>query len=94
MKKGHRMLRIVCIDDEPDDVELIRLALDRAKLGAEVERIDDEAGLRDGLRHPPDLLICDYSMPGFSAERALAVVAAESPGLPLGRSRRIVNLIA
>ncbi len=77
------MLRIVCIDDEPNDVELIRLALDRAELPAQVERIDDETGLRDRLRHPLDLLLCDYSMPGFSAERALAVVAAESPGLPL-----------
>ncbi len=77
------MLRIVCIDDEAVDVELICLALERAGMRAEVGRIDDEAGLRACLRTPPDLLLCDYAMPGFSAERALAVVAAEAPGLPL-----------
>jgi len=77
------MLRIVCIDDEPDDVELIALALERDGMRVDIGRIDDEAGLRACLRHPPDLLLCDYTMPGFSAERALAVVAAEAPGLPL-----------
>jgi signal transduction histidine kinase len=77
------MLRIVCIDDESDDVELVRVALERAELPARVERIDDEAGLLRCLESPPDLLLCDYSMPGFSAERALAIVAIHRHRVPL-----------
>lgn len=77
------MLRIVSIDDEADDVELIRLALARAGLAAEVRHVDDEAGLRRCLRSAPDLLLCDYSMPTFSAERALALVATAAQPVPL-----------
>lgn len=77
------MLRIVCIDDEPDDVELIRLALARAGRDAEVHRVDDELGLRRSLETPPHLLLCDYSMPRFSAERALALVAASAHPVPV-----------
>jgi len=77
------MLRIVSIDDEADDVELIRLALARAGLAADVQHVDDEAGLRRSLRSAPDLLLCDYSMPTFSAERALALVATGTQPVPL-----------
>jgi signal transduction histidine kinase len=77
------MLRIVCIDDEPDDVELVRLALERAEMAVQLERIDDEAGLLRCLASPPHLLLCDYSMPCFSAERALAIVAAHRSRVPL-----------
>lgn len=77
------MLDIVCIDDEPDDVELVRLALGRARLDARVRWVDDEAGLRHCLENPPDLLLCDYSMPSFSAERALRMLAALPEPVPL-----------
>jgi signal transduction histidine kinase len=76
------MLRIVCIDDQPDDVELIRLALERGGIDADVRRVDDEAGLRECLQSPPQLFLCDYSMPRFSAERALAVVATADHPVP------------
>ncbi|UUX94545.1 histidine kinase [Aquabacterium sp. J223] len=68
------MLNIVCIDDEEDDVELVRLALARAELDATLERVADERGLMHALAGPPDVVLCDYSMPGFSAERALALL--------------------
>jgi signal transduction histidine kinase len=77
------MLRIVSIDDEADDVELIRLALTRAGVQAQVQHVEDEAGLLRGLQTRPDLLTCDYSMPAFSAERALAVLAASESRVPL-----------
>jgi len=77
------MLRIVCIDDEPDDVELIRLALARAGLDAQLWHVDDEPGLLRALENEPQLLLCDYSMPRFSTERALALVAARGHRAPL-----------
>jgi len=77
------MLRIVCIDDEADDVELIRIALARAAFAVEVRHVENEAGLLRCLQSPPDLLLCDYSMPTFSAERALAVIADGQHRVPL-----------
>jgi signal transduction histidine kinase len=77
------MLNIVCIEDEPDDVELVRLVLARAGIAARLTRVETEPGLREQLVPPPDLLLCDYSMPGFSAEHALAVLAEQGLKLPL-----------
>lgn len=78
------MLSIVCIDDEADDVELVRLALARGGVAAQVQQVDDEEGLQRCLdQAPPDLLLCDYSMPAFSAERALALVGAMAQPVPL-----------
>ncbi|MCW7536551.1 histidine kinase [Aquabacterium sp. A7-Y] len=77
------MLRMVCIEDEEDDVELVRLALWRGGMDAVLERVADEPGLRRCLAEKPDLLLCDYSMPGFSAERALALLAEGRHDVPL-----------
>jgi signal transduction histidine kinase len=77
------MLNILCVEDDVDDVELVRLALARAGLEATLTRVDTEAALARQLAAPPDLVLCDYSMPGFSAEQALAMLAAGGTGLPL-----------
>jgi signal transduction histidine kinase len=77
------MLSIVCIEDEPDDVELVRLALERAGVAARLIRVQTEAELAEQLAAPPDLLLCDYGLPGFSAERALALLAERQAGVPL-----------
>jgi signal transduction histidine kinase len=76
-------ISIVCIEDQADDVELVHLALMRAGVAARLTRVDTEAGLASALACPPDLLLCDYSMPGFSAERALAMLAERGAGVPL-----------
>ena len=76
-------LRIICVDDEEDDVELIRIALARDGIDAQITRVDTEAALLHGLGGRPDLLLCDYSMPTFSAERTLAVLSEERLTVPL-----------
>lgn len=45
--------------------------------------MDTEAALAQQLATRPDLVLCDYSMPGFSAERALAMLAEGRTGVPL-----------
>lgn len=77
------MLDIVCIEDDADDVELVALALARAGMQARLTRVDNEAALVRELALQPDLVLCDYSMPGFSAERALGLVAEAGTGVPL-----------
>jgi signal transduction histidine kinase len=77
------MLNIVCVEDEEDDVELIRLAFERADLKARLQRVSDEAGLLRSLSGPPDLVLCDYNVPGFSPEGALALLERCSAQLPL-----------
>jgi signal transduction histidine kinase len=77
------MLSIVCIEDQSDDVELARLVLERAGIQARLQRVETEPELRRALGARPDLLLCDYNMPAFSAERALAVAGELGAGVPL-----------
>ncbi|MBN1658582.1 MAG: response regulator [Anaerolineae bacterium] len=56
--------RVLCIEDHPEMIELIRVILERE--GFEVE---GAVGGREGLRalheNPPDLLLLDLMMPGI-----------------------------
>jgi signal transduction histidine kinase/DNA-binding response OmpR family regulator len=69
-----RTCNILHVEDSPDDAELVRQALRRAVFACEIERVDTEpafcAQLDGGT---PDVIICDYDMPRFSAERALQI---------------------
>ena len=54
--------RILCIEDHPEMIELIRLILERR--GFEVEgAVGGREGLRVMLQNPPDLVLLDLMMP-------------------------------
>ena len=54
--------RILCIEDHPDMIELIRLILELR--GFEVEgAVGGKAGLEAVFRRPPDLILLDLMMP-------------------------------
>lgn len=80
---GDRMLRLLCVEDNLDDVELIRLALARHGMRFELETVCDEASFRAAIDRRPDAVLCDYSLPGFSPIRALELIRESHPGLPL-----------
>lgn len=78
------MLRILLVEDSPDDAELIELALRRAGIRFVAERVETEAGLRESLpRANPHVVLCDYHLPRFSCHGALAVAEEVRPGLPV-----------
>jgi diguanylate cyclase (GGDEF)-like protein/PAS domain S-box-containing protein len=76
-------LRVLCIDDSPDDTELEALALERHGFTVESTRVDEReaaiAALEDG---PWDLILCDYSMPRFSAPAMLELMRAYDADIP------------
>ena len=78
-----RPLRLLCVEDSDDDVELIRLALTRHGMSYSLEAVCEEGPFREALAREPDLVLCDYSLPAFSPMRALSVIEAVRPGLPL-----------
>jgi DNA-binding response OmpR family regulator len=53
---------ILCIEDEPETVELIRLILERRNFTVEAAS-SGEAGLRALLRSKPDLVLLDLMTP-------------------------------
>jgi DNA-binding NtrC family response regulator len=79
-----RSLRILLIEDSPDDEALLRLELKRAGIEVTFRRVETAAAMRAALESERwDLVLSDYHLPTFSAPEALAVVAAVAPEVPL-----------
>jgi signal transduction histidine kinase len=75
--------RILHVEDSPDDAELVRFALRGAPFGVEIVRVEDEKDYVAQLdARVPDLIICDYNLPRFSATRALEIVRERGLELP------------
>jgi diguanylate cyclase (GGDEF)-like protein len=76
-------LRLLQVEDTEDDAALVRLALTRAGYDILACRVDTPEALRSELHGSDwDLVIADYTMPGFSGIKALAIVREQHPDLP------------
>jgi len=76
-------LRILVVDDMEDDALLVLRELERGGAEIEWERVDNASALREALaRRPWDLVLSDWSMPGFSAFGALLVLKESGLDLP------------
>ncbi len=76
-------LRLLQVEDTEDDAALVQLALTRAGFDVLARRVDTADELRRELHDNEwDLVIADYTMPGFSGTRALAIVREQHPDLP------------
>ncbi|HET7040775.1 MAG TPA: PAS domain S-box protein, partial [Gemmatimonadales bacterium] len=72
--------RVLLVEDSPDDALLIVRALERAGYRAEIERVEDRAGLLAALaRGPWGLVIADHSLPRFDSTAALQALRAVDP---------------
>lgn len=80
-----RALSVLCVEDNPDDVELMALALERADPHRryELRRVVDAAGFEAALEQPSDVILCDYSLPRFSPYAALEILSRRQDGTPL-----------
>jgi diguanylate cyclase (GGDEF)-like protein len=79
-----RPIRILLVDDNPIDAELIVYELRRASLHIETTLVSDERSFRRALdEFRPDVVLCDFSFPAFDGAAALAIVRAEAPATPL-----------
>jgi two-component system, NarL family, sensor histidine kinase UhpB len=77
------ILRLLHVEDSPDDAELVRFALNGAPFQFTLTRVDNEADYLAQLDTAlPDAIICDYNLPEFSAERALEIIHERTLDLP------------
>jgi CheY-like chemotaxis protein len=82
-RRSGAVLRALIVDDAPDDAELIAACLQGAGWRVDFERVETEEAMAGALRRGGwDVVLCDYAMPSFSAERALALLARAQPSLP------------
>lgn len=76
-------IRVLFIEDSPEDLELTLHELRRAGFDPESSRVETETRLREALAEGGwDIAIVDYHLPSFSGPEALTVLQAEAPDLP------------
>ena len=74
---------LLLVEDSPEDAELLRFELDKAPSAFSITRVENEAEYSAQLEScPPDVILCDYALPHFSAERALEITRARNMDLP------------
>lgn len=77
-------IKVLLIEDAIEDAELLIREIRKGGLEIEPRRVDTHAELSYALEHfNPDVILCDYSVPGVGGMRALAMVLEQTPDIPL-----------
>ncbi len=76
-------LRILYLEDDPGDAELVQETLEAGGIDCRVTRIDTEPGFIASLQHGGfDLVLADYTLPSFDGLSALRIATQGWPQLP------------
>src|ERR1700730_4525928 len=67
-------LRVLILEDNPADAEVMLQALRHAGLHPVVDRVEIEQDFRDQLRLGPEIILADFTLPEFGAVGALQVL--------------------
>lgn len=76
-------LRILLLEDNDTDVEVIRHQLKAGGFAFKLSRVQSESELQremEGVQ--PDLVLSDHGLPAFDGFKALEIVRAHNPALP------------
>ncbi len=77
-------LRVLVVEDRAEDAELAIRELRRAEVTCETQRVDSAPSFRRALpSFKPDVVLADYTVPGFGGMAALEILQTDAPGIPL-----------
>lgn len=77
-----RTIRVLIVEDNPADAELVVRELHRAGFDPQWQRVDTEAEFLDRLHPDLDIILSDYSMPQFDGLRALELLKQGGRDVP------------
>jgi len=75
-------LRILQVEDNPTDAELVQRELQLGGLVFEVLRVQDQGSYLEALKTPPDLVLSDFALPEFDGLTALRLLKQRHPDVP------------
>ena len=78
-----RALKILLVEDAEEDAQLQFSALERSGLSFEARQVQTEAEFLVQLAaFGPDIIVSDYSIPGFGGMHALEIARQHGPDVP------------
>jgi diguanylate cyclase (GGDEF)-like protein/PAS domain S-box-containing protein len=75
-------LRILHLEDNSHDAELVQRALRRAGVAFVARRVERRAEFESAMDEEWDLILADYSLPDFDGAAALTIARARKPSIP------------
>ena len=76
-------LRILYLEDDPKDAELVQAMLETGGFACHVTRVETEVDFCASLeRHGFNLILADYTLPSFDGISALKIAAEKHPEVP------------
>ena len=76
-------LRILLLEDNPDDVALVERELRKLEREVEVSHVETQPDFQDQLTtFAPDIVLSDHSLPGYSGSAALEFCQIHAPLVP------------
>lgn len=75
-------LRVLIVEDNPDDADLLRIRLAQAGFEIVDECVETESGYLRALDKNPGIIFSDYSLPQFSGLRALEILKESRKDIP------------
>jgi len=77
-------LRVLVVEDNPRDAKLMAATLEKAGYHLELEVADTPESLREQIeKSGPQVILCDYNLPGWTALDALAIIRTLKKEIPL-----------
>lgn len=77
------LLRILLIEDDVNDADLLAYALKREGIACELRRVANARELRTALMESkPNVIVCDFSLPQFDGFEALEMTGNAWPDIP------------
>ena len=77
-----RPLRVLLIEDDPDDALLLRRHLSKVGFEPEILRVETEQAMLAALEEHWDCVLADYNLPKFSAPEALRLLQSTGHDIP------------
>jgi CheY-like chemotaxis protein len=77
-------IRILLVEDSPDDAHLIETQFRRAKMAFAIARVKTEGDFRAQLsRAFPDIILCDFHLPRLSCFRVFDILQTHGRPIPV-----------